>query len=124
MTNQNKKFYGYMGKFFGSRTIEKQINDRIYDDDSKEWYIYIEEETVVAFVSINKNVIKNIYTTKGKYLEKLLKKIATEREVTYSTVTNRYLKVYEKSGYKVSQTTGYKNFVIIYANDKKVYSIE
>ena len=124
MTNQNKKFYGYMGKFFGSRAIEKQINDRIYDDDSKEWYIYIEEETVEAFVSINKNVIKNIYTTKGKYLEKILKKIAAEREVTYSTVTNKYLEVYEKSGYKVSQTAGYKNFVIIYANEKKVYSIE
>ena len=118
MTNQNKKFYIYMGRFFGSRAIEKEINDRIYDDDGKEWYIYIEEEKVVAFVSINKNVIKNIYTTKEEYLEKLLKKIATKREITYSTVTHKYINVYEKSGYKVSQTAGYKNFVIIYIEDK------
>ena len=119
MTNQNKKFYDYMGKFFGSRMIEKEINDRIYDDDNKEWYIYREEEKVEAFVSINKNVIKNIYTTKEEYLEKILKKIATKREITYSTVTNKYIDAYEKSGYNVSHSSGYKNFVIIFFDNKK-----
>ena len=114
MTNRNKKFYMYMGKFFGSRTIEKQINDRIYDDDDKEWYIYMDEEKIKAFVSINKNVIKNIYTEQEHYLEKLLKKIASEREVTYSTVTKSYIKVYEKCGFEISKQGGYKNFVIIY----------
>ncbi|WP_289181741.1 hypothetical protein, partial [Helicobacter japonicus] len=50
MTNKDEKFYQYMGKFFGSRLIEKQTNDRIYDDDSKEWYICAEEGRVMAFV--------------------------------------------------------------------------
>ena len=37
ITNKEEDFYQYMGKIFGSRSIERQINDRIYDDDSKEW---------------------------------------------------------------------------------------
>ena len=119
MTNQDKEFYQYMGKFFGSRLIEKQINDRIYDDDSKEWYIYLEENKVVAFVSLNKNVIKNVYSTKDIYLEKLLKKILQENEITYSTVTKNYIDVYEKCGLKVSEGASYKNFVIVYMETKE-----
>ena len=119
MTNQDKEFYQYMGKFFGSRLIEKQINDRIYDDDNKEWYIYLEENKVVAFVSLNKNIIKNIYSTKDIYLEKLLKKILQENEITYSTVTKNYIDVYEKCGLKVSEGASYKNFVIVYMETKE-----
>ena len=48
ITNKDEKFYQYMGKFFGSRLVERQTNDRIYDDNNKEWYIYIEEEKVMA----------------------------------------------------------------------------
>lgn len=114
MTNRNKNFYKYMGKFFGSRLIEKQINDRIYDDDDKQWYIYFEEGEIVAFVSVNKNIIKNIYTTKGEYLEQLLRVIVRENEITYSTVINTYTDIYKKCGFKVSDQTGYKNFVMIY----------
>ena len=58
MTNKHQNFYQYMGKFFGSRLVERQTNDRIYDDDSKEWYIFLEKEKVMAFVSVSKNVIK------------------------------------------------------------------
>ncbi len=119
MTNQDKEFYQYMGKFFGSRLIEKQLNDRIYDDDNKEWYMYIEENKVVAFVSLNKNVIKNIYCTKNIYLEKLLKKILQENEITYSTVTKNYIDVYEKCGLKIGEGSSYKNFVIVYMETKE-----
>ena len=35
MINKDEKFYQYMGKFFGSRLVEKQTNDRIYDDNGK-----------------------------------------------------------------------------------------
>ena len=39
LKNTDEKFYQYMGKFFGSRLVERQTNDRIYDDASKVWYI-------------------------------------------------------------------------------------
>lgn len=114
MTNKEEKFYQYMGKFFGSRLVERQTNDRIYDDDSKEWYIDIEKEKVMAFVSISKNVIKNIYTTKDKCLEDLLEEIKKENHITYSIVTNYYTEIYEKCGFKVNKNQDYKNFVTIY----------
>ena len=117
MTNQNKEFYKYMGKIFGSRSIEKQINDRIYDDNDKQWYIAREGEEVIAFVSIIKNVIKNIYSTNDKALEEILKKIKKENKITYSTVTKKYVDIYIKCGFEVSNGAEYKNFVVIYMND-------
>lgn len=114
MINKEEKFYQYMGKYFGSRLLEKQTSDRIYDDDSKEWYIYLENGKVMAFASINGNVIKNVYTTKEKYLEEILKEIKKDIEVTYSIVTNYYRDIYEKCGFKVSKNQEYKNFVTIY----------
>lgn len=113
MTNKEENFYKYMGKFFGSRLVQNQTNDRIYDDDNKEWYIYVEEDTAKAFVSVNKNVIKNVYTTKEAYLEELLEEIKKEKDITYSIVTNCYLDIYEKCGFKVFKEEAYKNFVTI-----------
>lgn len=124
MTNKDENFYQYMGKFFGSRLIEKQTNDRIYDDDSKQWYIFLEEGKVMAFVSINNNVIKNIYTTKEKYLEEILKKIRKENEITYSIVTNYYKEIYEKSGFRVSKNQDYKNFITIYMEKQAAMLID
>ena len=63
MTNQTENFYHYMGKFFGSRLVERQTNDRIYDDDNKQWYLYLEQGKVKAFVSISKNIIKHYLST-------------------------------------------------------------
>lgn len=120
MTNQDKKFYQYMGKIFGSRKIEKQINDRIYDDDSKEWYIYLDEEEVMAFVSINNSVIKNIYAVEGRYLEEILEKIKEETTIRYSIVTNKYEETYKKCGLQVYNDETYKNFVSIYMEKAKV----
>ena len=119
MNNKEEKFYQYMGRIFGSRTIERQINDRIYDDDNKEWYVYIEEEKVMALVSISKNVIKNIYTTKEKYLEKVLEKVREENSITYSIVTKCYTELYQKCGLKISENQEYKNFVTIYTEEKR-----
>ena len=119
MTNKDEKFYEYMGRLFCSRLVEKQTNDRIYDDDSKEWYIYLEEDKVVAFVSISKNVIKNIYTTKEKYLEEILNQIKEENHITYSIITKSYAEIYEKCGFKISKNQDYKNFVLVYTEEKK-----
>ncbi len=120
ITNKDENFYLYMGKIFGSRLIENQTNDRIYDDDNKEWYIYLEEEKVKAFVSVNKSIIKNVYTTKDKYLEEILKEIKKERNITYSTVTSQYEDVYEKCGFKFLKEQGYKNFVKIYLEKEEL----
>ena len=120
ITNKDENFYKYMGKFFGSRTIEKQINDRIYDDDNKEWYIYLKEDKVLAFVSISKNVRNNIYTTKEEYLEELLKKIKKENIITYSIVNKNYMEIYEKCGFKIKEEGGYKNFIMIYLDEKGI----
>lgn len=114
MTNKDEDFYKYMGKCFGSRLIEKQTNDRIYDDNNKEWYMYIQEEKVMAFISINNGVIKNIYTTKEEYLEEILKKIKEENNISYSIVTKYYIDIYKKCGFKVADNGDYKNFVTIY----------
>ena len=122
MTNKEENFYQYMGRFFGSRLIEKQTNDRIYDDDNKEWYIMLDKKRVVAFVSISNHVIKNIYTTKEEYLEELLKKIKKENHITYSIVTNYYKDVYEKCGFQVTGNNEYKNFVTIYMQKEEVFA--
>lgn len=84
-TNQDKNFYSYMGKFFGSRVVEKQTSDRLYDDNNKLWYIYLDGKKPMAFVSVAKNIIKNVYAD-----------------------------VYERCGYKIDKSHTYKNFVTIY----------
>lgn len=118
MTNKDEKFYEYLGKFFGSRLVEKQTNDRIYDDDNKEWYLYLEEEKVKAFVSVSKNVMKNVYTSKEEYLEEILNNIQEEIVIADSIVTNCYAEVYEKCGFEIT-SQAYKNFVTIHSREKE-----
>ena len=115
MNNKDEKFYQYMGKVFGSRIIQNQTNDRIYDDDNKTWYLNIEEEIVLAFISVANNTIKNVYTIKDKNIEELLKAVKEENKINFSTVTNRYVDAYKKTGYKVQQTDNLKNFIVISA---------
>lgn len=112
MTNKDENFYKYMGKIFGSRLIQNQTNDRIYDDNNKVWYLGIEEETVVAFVSVSNDVIKNIYGTKDETLEEILKEVKKENKIKDSTVTMLYEDLYKKIGFKVTKDI-YKNFVVI-----------
>ena len=50
--NKEKDFYSIMGRFFGSRIVQNATNDRIYDDNNKEWYIYLNNDVPVAFISV------------------------------------------------------------------------
>lgn len=118
LTNKDENFYKYMGKYFGSRLVEKQINDRIYDDNNKEWYMYLEKEKVVAFVAISNNKIKNVYAVKNEYLEKLLNEIQKQENITSSVVTNQYTTIYERCGFSINKTNQYKNFITIYIEKK------
>lgn len=113
LDNKSKKFYQYMGKFFGSRIVEKQINDRIYDDAGKEWYIYLEKDSAKAFVSIQKDTIKNIYTTKDEELKEILMQIRQERKIGASIVPKIYADIYKECELEVSGNEQYKNFVVI-----------
>lgn len=117
LNNKSENFYNYMGKIFGSRLIERQINDRIYDDENKEWYLYKEDEKIVAFISTTSNIIKNIYTMKPVYLEQLLLELKKDIKISPSIVTNLYIDIYKKCGIKVNERQGYKNFVEIYTID-------
>lgn len=118
ITNQDEKFYPYMGKFFGSRLVERQTNDRIYDDDNKTWYLYLEEGKAKGFVSICKNIIKNIYATKEEYLIEIFHEIQKENVIADSIVTNYYSEIYEKCGFAI-RNQSYKNFVTIYMVKKE-----
>lgn len=114
INNKDENFYQYMGKFFGSRLVEKQINDRIYDDDKKDWYLYIENDSVVAFVSVQNKVIKNVYCYKEKHLEQILYYIKKEEKIDSSILTRKYIEVYKECGFNIIDNKTYKNFITIY----------
>lgn len=113
MTNKDTNFYQYMGKYFGSRIVQVETNDRIFDDDNKEWYLYFKDNSCVAFVSICKKVIKNIYSIKNIYLEELLTSLQQEFSIEDSIVTINYIDVYEKCNFKIIKLDTYKNFIMI-----------
>lgn len=111
--NKCEDFYNTMGKFFGSRIVQNETNDRIYDDNNKKWYIYFDEETAVAFVSIADNVIKNIYGIKEEYIIELLQYVKEQFVIQDSIVTKAYIKAYEQSGLIVDSSSEYKNFIVV-----------
>lgn len=113
MTNKSKNFYSVMGKFFGSRIVENKTNDRIYDDNKKDWYILFDNDTPVAFVSIVSDVIKNVYSINDDFLIELFQYITAKINIKDSIVTKAYLNVYETCSFLVSGNNYYKNFVRI-----------
>lgn len=118
MNNKQEKFYSYMGRMFGSRIVQRQTNDRIYDDSDKEWYLNIEDDRVVAFVSLSNNTIKNVYTIKDSYLSEILKILKKEVKINESIVPNLYKNLYTKAGYSINDMNTLKNFISIYEEEK------
>lgn len=112
LTNKDENFYSYMGKFFGSRLVQKETNDRIYDDSDKIWYIYLKENTSLGFISVSKNTIKNVYAVKPSYLIELLQEIKKDMSISPSIVSNLYTDIYQECGFHINDTC-YKNFVVI-----------
>lgn len=115
MTNKENNFYYYMGKFFGSRIVQTETKDRIYDDNNKLWYIYIDDDTdkATAFVSVCNGIIKNIYSTNDSYLNELLLELKKDFIVQPSIVTNLYEDVYAKCNFIINKLDNYKHFVMI-----------
>ena len=113
MDNKSKDFYNIMGRFFGSRIVQNKTNDRIYDDNNKKWYVYLDNNNPVAFVSVVSGVIKNIYSIKDDFLIELLTYVSKETKIKDSIVTNIYSNVYNYCGFICANDNGYKNFIKI-----------
>ncbi len=115
INNQDKDFYKYMGPVFGSRKIESEINDRIYDDDKKMWYLSInkKDKKVLALVSVASNIIKNVYTSNEDCLIELLKEIQLDMTIKASVVPIVYTDIYKDSGLIVTEINGYKNYISV-----------
>ncbi len=114
LTNKDHYFYQYMGKFFGSRIVQTETKDRIYDDNNKLWYIYVDsDDRPYGFVSVCDNVIKNIYSNNLDYLKELLHTVAKEVTVAPSIVSNLYENLYHECGFVVTHLDNYRHFVMI-----------
>lgn len=109
-TNKSKNFYYRFGPIFGSRKIEAEIKDRIFDDDDKKWNVYFKRERMVAFISIVGNKIKNAYCTDNKALIELLK--AEYKKISICILPKVYIEEYKKAGYEIIDEVG-KNFLKI-----------
>ena len=112
LTNKDKNFYQYMGRFFGSRIVQKETNDRIYDDPEKIWYIYLKNNNPIGFISIKENVIKNIYAINSECIYDLLLEVQSDIQIAPSTITKSYLDIYQKCAFRILDNN-YKNFVTI-----------
>lgn len=114
LTNKDANFYNYMGKFFGSRIVQTETKDRIYDDNNKLWYIYVDsDDKAYGFISICDGTIKNIYSSNESYLKKLLKQILQDMKIEPSIVTKLYEHLYTECGFIVTSLDNYKHFVMI-----------
>lgn len=114
MTNKDDDFYSYMGRFFGSRIVQTETKDRIYDDNNKTWYIYLDKnERARAFISVHNDVIKNIYSSNDAYLKELILEIKKDFVIKDSIVTNIYQNVYLDCGLQIIFLDNYKHFIMI-----------
>ena len=114
MTNKDENFYSYMGKFFGSRIVQTETKDRIYDDNNKVWYLYIDDnDRACAFVSVLNDVIKNVYSMNDTFLKDLLIKLKKDIIIQPSIVTNIYEEIYKDCGLYISKLDNYKHFIMI-----------
>lgn len=114
MTNKDDDFYSYMGRFFGSRIVQTETKDRIYDDNNKTWYIYLDKnERACAFISVHNDVIKNIYSRNDAYLKELILEIKKDFVIKDSIVTNIYQNVYLDCGLQIIFLDNYKHFIMI-----------
>lgn len=113
MNNKDTDFYLYMGKFFGSRIVQMETKDRIYDDSNKVWYIYVDNNKSCGFVSVCNGVIKNIYSSNEIYLNDLLKELKKDIKIQPSIVTKLYEDIYKSCGLIVNDLDNYKHFLMV-----------
>ena len=108
MTNCDPGFYILMGPVFGSRDIERQIKDRIYDDADKTWYLLTEKKRVLALVSLVGTKVKNLYGQNQDQISQLLQELP---DGVSGIVPAMYRSGYEQTGFTVKSHS--ENFVKI-----------
>lgn len=114
LTNKDDNFYNYMGKFFGSRIVQTETKDRIYDDNNKLWYIYVDSnDKACGFASVCDGIIKNIYSNNETYLKKILTKVLHDVKVEPSIVTKLYEDLYQECGFHITTLDNYRHFIMI-----------
>lgn len=114
ITNQHKDFYKIMGPIFGSRAIEKITGDRFYDDDEKIWYLHFNSEGKVdVYISLKKNIIKNVFAFESDILVEVLVSITTD--ISKSVIPVIYENAFVLAGYTVVERK--KRFVAVVKGD-------
>ena len=106
-------FYQLLGSIFGSRTFEKEVGIRAYDDIGKVWFCALDHNVVIGLASLRGTIVSDCYVlpewrNKGvftKVLERLMKKTSGPlRAVCTQASKPSFLKV----GFTEKSTT--KNF--------------
>lgn len=115
MTNKDEGFYKYMGPFFGSRKVAKELGMPLWDDDDRTWIIAFDGDKVVGFCSFVKHKSQNKATLKSGYVveeyrahgiyDKLFKyrlDVLKEMKVKklISTTTDKSWHTHERYGFK------------------------
>ena len=110
MSHKDPDFYSIMGPVFGSREIQRKTGDRFFDDENKEWHVFMDSQGyVTTVISVCNNLIKNVYSSNMDELTLLLKEICPE--IKSGIVPIAYTEIYKNAGYRVSESS--KNFVEI-----------
>lgn len=111
VTQQDKNFYNLLGPIFGSRLIQKATQDRFFDDANKVWHLAVDEDKVIAGLSLVDNTIKNSFGNKA--LGMILGKIKTNGLKGIVPVVQK--SIYEQEGFTIIDT--YVNFMEVRYND-------
>lgn len=61
MSNDSQGFYQLLGPLMGSRSVEKEVGIRMYDDADKEWYTAWMDEVFVGVASVRGCVVSDCY---------------------------------------------------------------
>lgn len=113
---QDNNFYAKMGKFFANRSISKELDGQLYNDEKATWGIFEEADEIKGFVSLQHgdkfDVLDNFYVlpeyrNKGlgtQLLNEILGyadkdiKLVTRNEIAFSMYMMKGFDIVRKNG--------------------------
>lgn len=96
LNRANEDFYAQMGPVFGSRHIEKETNDRFYDDAGKQWYLI----TGRGAASVMGVTIKNFWADSPEAAAALIDAMRVDAvEALCGVIPRRHRTVFEAAGF-------------------------